>query len=604
MRIRTQFIITMLLFGVVLAAISVSALFTNRQVNKAREEGAIADSIAQGANELSYLANDYVIYREDQQLERWQTRFDSFSRDVASLDVATPEQQALVDNIQANTQRLKDVFGSVVATLGNVVPDQPSAIDFSLLQVSWSRLAVQNQALVFEASSLSGLLDNQVDRFQGINNTINVALVCIFIGYFVVNFLATQRRVLGSVAHLQAGAAVIGGGNLDFKVDEKKNDEIGDLARAFNRMTDNLKDVTATKTELENEMNERKKAEAAVHLERDKLTGVLNSMQDAVAIMNPDFGLEYINPSMQSQYGPISGRKCYQYFNARDDVCPWCNNKEVFAGQVTRKDVQSNKTGKTYEVTGTPLKNADGTVSKLAVWHDITERKRVEELKDDFIGMVSHELRTPLTVFLGAVKVVMNENLSAEEVKELLRDADKSAESMAHLVDNLLELSRYQANRIVISKDLVDVASMVRDLVRKRERNDSSHRFSSAIAPGLPLLEVDRARLELVLRNLMDNATKYSPDGTEIIISLKREANGLLFGVTDHGKGISSQDQAKLFQSFERLAETSTSNPGMGLGLHVCRRLIEAHGGRIWVDSEEGKGSTFWFKLPLHQKAG
>jgi signal transduction histidine kinase len=129
---------------------------------------------------------------------------------------------------------------------------------------------------------------------------------------------------------------------------------------------------------------------------------------------------------------------------------------------------------------------------------------------------------------------------------------------------------------------------------------DDSHKLSLDIAEYLPPVKADRLRLEQVLRNLVDNATKYSPSGTEIHVSVRGEdGDCLVIGVKDQGKGISRDEQSKLFQSFERLAETSTTKPGLGLGLLVCRRLVEAHGGEIWVESELGKGSTFWFTLPL-----
>ena len=109
----------------------------------------------------------------------------------------------------------------------------------------------------------------------------------------------------------------------------------------------------------------------------------------------------------------------------------------------------------------------------------------------------------------------------------------------------------------------------------------------------------DRSRLERVLSNLLNNAVKYSPSDTEIKISLRKDGDYLLVGVKDQGKGLSTDEQAKLFQPFERLNQTSTTKPGLGLGLLVCKRLVEAHGGKIWVESEPGKGSTFSFTLPL-----
>ena len=158
MKLRTRFLITIFLFVAVLASISISALITNQRAGKAHGRQHTAANIALGASELNYLANDYLVYGESQQLDRWQTRFASFSHDVAGLQVDKPDQQALLRNIQANTQRLKDVFDSVASAVGSSAQDQSGTIDPALLQVSWSRIAVQSQGLVSDASQLSQLL--------------------------------------------------------------------------------------------------------------------------------------------------------------------------------------------------------------------------------------------------------------------------------------------------------------------------------------------------------------------------------------------------------------------------------------------------------------
>ncbi len=193
MRIRTQFIMAMLLFGVILVAISTSAIIMNQKVEKANEQASIANNVAQGASDLSYLANDYLIYRESQQMKRWQTRFASFSSEVAKLQTEKLEQQALVRNIQANTQRLREVFNSVVSAVESPSQNPGGAIDPALLRVSWSRIAVQSQALISDASRLSQLFDNEASQSQKINVIVVIALIGVFIAYFLVNYLMTQR---------------------------------------------------------------------------------------------------------------------------------------------------------------------------------------------------------------------------------------------------------------------------------------------------------------------------------------------------------------------------------------------------------------------------
>lgn len=246
----------------------------------------------------------------------------------------------------------------------------------------------------------------------------------------------------------------------------------------------------------------------------------------------------------------------------------------------------------------TALLKADSRDMVLLCAEDITERKRAEQLKDEFIGMVSHELKTPITVVMGSIYAAMSEGISHEEAQDLLDNAASSTESLASIVDNLLELSRAQANRLSIRKEPVDISATVRDVMEKLKDKSPKHRLITDVSAGLPKVLADRVRVERIIQNLVDNAIKYSPQGGDINISALQKDGYLVLEVKDHGMGISSEDQMRLFQPFERL-ETTDGITGVGLGLNVCRRLVEAHGGRIWVESEAGKGSIFSFTLPF-----
>src|SRR4030042_2621313 len=263
MRLRTQFIITMLLFSIVLVVLAASAIITNQRVEKAAQQERLASKIAQGASELSYLSNDYLIYRESQQLKRWQSRFTACSAEVAGLRADRPEQQAFVANIQANQNRVKEVFQSVASAPEDPSRNQGAAFYPALLQVSWSRMAGQNLGLASDASRLSGPLHQQMDQLTNIRSMLMYVMLGLFGVFLLASYMLTYRRILKSIVTLRAGTAVIGSGNLDVIIEEKKNDEIGDLSRAFNQMTINLKAVTASKADLEREVTERKRAEEA-----------------------------------------------------------------------------------------------------------------------------------------------------------------------------------------------------------------------------------------------------------------------------------------------------------------------------------------------------
>jgi PAS domain S-box-containing protein len=250
-----------------------------------------------------------------------------------------------------------------------------------------------------------------------------------------------------------------------------------------------------------------------------------------------------------------------------------------------------------------PMYDKEGkVVASRSVVVDITERKRLDQLKDEFIGLVSHELRSPLTVITGAVNTALTEGerLSPEETRQLLQDAALEAEALSHMLNNLLELSRMQANRLFLHAEVINVGKVIQSAIEEIKRQSSAHQFVVDLPRKLPQVEADELRLERILYNLLENAVKYSPQGGEIRVLAKPEEKHLVIAVSDQGVGISRSDQAQLFAPFQRIENSKLDGvKGAGLGLLVCRRLVEAHGGRIWVESEPGRGATFFFTMPL-----
>ncbi len=270
-------------------------------------------------------------------------------------------------------------------------------------------------------------------------------------------------------------------------------------------------------------------------------------------------------------------------------------------GQARRSD------GSTFDVQvlANLVTDADGEpFCMMASFIDITERKRIDQLKDEFIGLVSHELRTPLTVINGCLSTLLTEwdRLSPSEVQQLLKDALLESESLSHLIENLLELSRVHAQQLALYSELIDVRNLIRDTLTKIKRQDTTHRFVSSIPDKLPSINGDPLRIERILYNLLDNAAKYSPSSSQIKILVNAELDRLVISVSDRGRGLSSSEQARIFGPFQRLENSRPDQArGAGLGLMVCRRLVEAHGGEVWVESKKGKGSTFSFSLPFRK---
>jgi PAS domain S-box-containing protein len=274
-----------------------------------------------------------------------------------------------------------------------------------------------------------------------------------------------------------------------------------------------------------------------------------------------------------------------------------------------RRQVEAEFEARSYHGQAVPLwikavmlPDKEGKPTQTIIYaRDITERKKLEQLKDEFIGLVSHELRTPLTVIGGCLSTVLTEweRLPSGEAQQLLRDALLESESLSYLIENLLELSRAQAQQLSLYAEPTDVKTLVRETLTKVKRQASSHQFVTSIPNSLQLINADPLRIERVLYNLLDNAAKYSPPGTQIKVSARAEPERLVIGVHNRGRGLSTSEQAKLFSPFQRLENNRSDRArGAGLGLMVCQRLVEAHGGEIWVESKKGRGSTFFFSLP------
>jgi len=236
----------------------------------------------------------------------------------------------------------------------------------------------------------------------------------------------------------------------------------------------------------------------------------------------------------------------------------------------------------------------------LSTWQDITERKKSEKLKDEFIGMISHELKTPMTVVIGALSTAVMPGVPEKVKADLFRDAVNHADILASIVDNLLELSRQQSNRLELRKKSTDIGLVACNVIDRFKKKSAIHELKCNFPEGLPRVMADPMRIERILYNLVENAVKYSPAGGEVKVFASVQEDFLKIGVADQGIGISAENLSRLFQPFERLGfDVKGAIQGTGLGLRVCRILAEAHGGKIWVESEPGKGSTFYFTLPL-----
>ncbi len=230
--------------------------------------------------------------------------------------------------------------------------------------------------------------------------------------------------------------------------------------------------------------------------------------------------------------------------------------------------------------------------------------READRLKSEFISSVSHELRTPLTLIKGYSTSLLREDASwdKEAQQEFLQIIDGKTDELRDMIDKLLQSAKLEAGALKLEKEPVLLSRLARKVVEDTELRAKKHKFRLEFASSFPVVEADMRCMEQVLRNLVQNAVKYSPQGGEVVISGKVNDGKVLVSVSDEGVGIPPEHLDKLFQRFYRVDSPMTRGiPGSGLGLSITKGHIEAHGGQIWVESKVGKGSKFQFSLPLEQ---
>ncbi len=379
-----------------------------------------------------------------------------------------------------------------------------------------------------------------------------------------------------------------------------------DLKRKEAGLEERAAELAGANDRLVQEVAERKKAEAVIIGQEKRFRETLENMLEGCQIVGFDWRYLYVNDAIARH-----GRRPKEELlgHTMMEAYPGIESTEMFArlkqSMNDRRPLRMENEFRYpdgerawFELSVQPVPEGIFILSL-----DISERKEAERIKDEFIGMVSHELKTPLTVIVGALSTAASGAIPEDDVRQLIEDAAAEADELASMIDNLLELSRQQASRLVLKTDPINLAELSHSVVKKLSAKSSAHSLVVDVAGELPPLRADRVRVERILYNLLDNAIKYSPEGGEIRLAARRDDGHVLVSVTDHGIGMREEDKARLFQSFERLDTGKTGIQGTGLGLRVCRILVEAHGGRIWVSSEPGKGSTFSFTLPVEAKS-
>ncbi|MBN1376013.1 MAG: PAS domain S-box protein [Dehalococcoidia bacterium] len=301
----------------------------------------------------------------------------------------------------------------------------------------------------------------------------------------------------------------------------------------------------------------------------------------------------------------LEGKNCYQIFHSGDlpiENCPHLTT--ILEKKQAVTEIFEPARNAYLEISTSPIFDSCGEITgTVHIIRDISERKRLDRAKDEFVSFVSHELRTPLTVITGCLSTILAEweRLPPEETQQLLDDAVLESESMSYLLENLLELSRARGNRLILYKEPVNLKTLLNEVLVKIKQQFKEHKFTAAFADGLRLINADPNRIQRILYNLIENAATLSNTQSRIRISAKASQGYLIIGVSNQEYLPPDQQQTILDPLQPEIANNCPKFRATDLGMLVCKQLVEAHGGDIWIESAVHKGTTFFISFPFGQ---
>jgi PAS domain S-box-containing protein len=352
--------------------------------------------------------------------------------------------------------------------------------------------------------------------------------------------------------------------------------------------------------------------------EQERWRLVVNSVADGIYVTDKDLRVLVWNPSAERITGwkapEVIGRRCADFLSHEDENgsrlcdtpgCPLTQALTTGEPVMVSRAAGHRADGRLVplSVSAAPVKDSNGGILGIVeVFRDISREMEIDRMKSDFVSTVSHELRTPLTAIMGFVELLLIRDPPEHTRRQWLEVIQTESRRLAALIDDLLDLSRIESRRISLQLEPLDLAEVVSARFEALEPSLDKHRLKQALPPRLPRVNADRLRLERILDNLLSNAIKYSPGGGEVTVSACREGDYVRVSVSDQGVGIPADKLDKLFQRFQQLEPfTRRRWSGVGLGLSISKASVELQGGRIWAESEVGKGSTFHFTLPIAQ---
>ena len=418
------------------------------------------------------------------------------------------------------------------------------------------------------------------------------AIIC----FSIIVLLIILRDIIHPLSEVTFACQKIRKGDFSVKIPSSSRTEIGEFVETFN----------STMAELRQTHNFLQRARERTEEEKNKTMAIINNSPDGLIVFDENKRVALLNPRAENFLGigiaGIKGKTLpeldrYQGFKKLTTIVGK-GVKNVFREELAITPHLL------LEVSAIPVLKNQKKSGILIILHNITREKRVERMKTEFVSIAAHQLRTPLSAIKWTLKMFTDGDFGkiTPKQKEFMEKIYKSNERMITLINDLLNVARVEEGRYIYKKSFTDIGKMCEDVVQlyTQELERKNIKFNFIKPNVLPGVMVDEEKIRMSFRNIFENAIKYTPKDNEITVSVKNFDNELEISISDTGVGIPKKQQDRIFSKFFRGGNIMRmETQGTGLGLFIAKNIVEAHKGRIWFESEENKGTTFYFTLPL-----
>lgn len=595
MRIRTKILLAGGLAGIGVGLTMAGFIVTLNAFNRFSGRSVLHGEISRNLFQLQQLTHEYLVDGSSRSYAQWVATEDVLSGLIAS-SILEPSAPKSAEELAFDHERFINAFANYhqAYVSGTMTPDKRT---------------IYEDDFVLHSSGMMGDLVQMsaYDRTQFINfqNSVTILVLAVSLASIVLLFLvlpALYRSIFFPLFDLQRQVLRLRPGQFSLPFTKLRSDEIGDLRLAFQKMAGLLKE---TYGHLEDQVKIRTQ-------ELEMFRRAVEDASDSIIITKQNLDIVYVNKAWLNLHGyklaEVVGQKPAMVSTrqtppevARDMRNAFTKGKPFFSDDI----INARKDGSTYQadLRFFPILENKKPQFFVAILRDVSERKAVERMRDEFVSLATHQLKTPVTAMKWYSEMLLENKLKdIPQAISFVSEIQHVAERMNQLVNALLNVTRMESGRMSVKPVPTSLPTLVKEVLEELAPSIAEKHIlvRTSVGKKLPVINVDANLIREVYRALCSNAIKYTPAGGELIIDIYVEGKSITSSISDTGIGIPLADQPNIFKKFFRAGNAVSANEdGTGLGLYLSRLIVSASDGSIAFNSTEGRGTTFTFTLPL-----